>query len=184
AGFHPEGTKHCRVTAVCLALLCVLLLTGIMVLWINFNNINKENDQLQASYNNLTLEKDQLLTIYNNLTVERDQLQTSYNNLIIERDQLQKLKYDLQTQVTNLDKVINEGWILYISSMYYISTEKKNWTESRNDCRERGADLVIINSREEQEFIHKHSGQVWIGLNDISVEGDWKWVDNTPVTSG
>ncbi len=41
-------------------------------------------------------------------------------------------------------------WTCYQSSFYYKSNEKKNWTESRRDCTERGADLIIINNREEQ----------------------------------
>ncbi|KAK0133965.1 CD209 antigen-like protein D [Merluccius polli] len=47
------------------------------------------------------------------------------------------------------------GWMYYNHRLYFISTAEKNWTASRDDCLERDADLVVINSREEQtgEFI-------------------------------
>ncbi|KAF5880169.1 antigen like protein, partial [Clarias magur] len=77
-------------------------------------------------------------------------------------------------------------WIYFRYSRYYITTEQKSWTESRRYCREREAELLIINSREEQEFITKlRSGRVaWIGLSDRDTEGEWKWVDNTPLITG
>jgi len=46
--------------------------------------------------------------------------------------------------------VLVDGWTNYQYSVYFISSEKKNWTESRRYCRDRGADLIIINSNEEQ----------------------------------
>ncbi|XP_060772572.1 CD209 antigen-like protein 2 isoform X2 [Neoarius graeffei] len=75
------------------------------------------------------------------------------------------------------------GWTYFSSSFYYISQIKKNWTESRQDCRERGADLVIIKSREEQEFILNLLGssrRAWIGLSDRGrVEmGGWYTTDH------
>ncbi|XP_053533490.1 C-type lectin domain family 4 member M [Ictalurus punctatus] len=252
-----------RVTAVCVVLLCVLLLTAVTVLWIKFTNLNTENNQLQTSYNNLTKERDQLQTSYNNLTkerdqletsdntltierdqlqtsyntltierdqlqtsyntltIERDQLQTSYNTLTIERDQLQtryntltierdqlQTRYNtltierdqLQTRYNTLtierdqlqkvreelQRLSKQGWIYFSSSFYYISIEKKSWTESRKDCRERRADLVIINNKGEQEFISKilSRRKAWIGLNDRDREGEWKWVDGTPLNTG
>ncbi|KAF4071624.1 hypothetical protein AMELA_G00275430, partial [Ameiurus melas] len=131
SGVNTERGRCYRLTAVCVLLLCVFLLTAITVLWIKFTNVNTQIDQLQTSYNNLTIERDQLQTSYNTLTIEREQLQTSYNNLTIERDQLQtsyntltkkrdQLQTSYNTLATERDQciiklggvLVKQGWIL------------------------------------------------------------------------
>ncbi|CDR06990.1 unnamed protein product [Oncorhynchus mykiss] len=131
--------------------------------------------------------REQLHTSYNTLTKERDQLQTSYNTMTKKRDQLQTERDVLSGWLTNLKQTCPERWQKFESSWYFLSTETKTWKESREDCLERGADLVIINNNKEQEFLfilnHTTAVPVWIGLTDSVTEGTWRWVDNTPLTT-
>ncbi|KAM9398918.1 uncharacterized protein ACWYII_031339 [Salvelinus alpinus] len=216
ASVHVQWWKRpSGVAAVCLGLLCVLLLAGIIGLSVyyrvighhnsterdqlqtsyntltkkrdqlqtSYNNLTKERYQLQTSYNTLTKERDQLQTSYNNLTKERYQLQTSYNTLNKERDQLQTERVFLSGRLSNLKQSCPEVWQKFESSWYFLSTETKTWKQSRKDCLERGADLVIINSDKEQEFLFNLNNAVWIGLTDSVTEGFWRWVDGTPLNT-
>uniref|UniRef100_A0A8C2AEY2 C-type lectin domain-containing protein n=1 Tax=Cyprinus carpio TaxID=7962 RepID=A0A8C2AEY2_CYPCA len=58
--------------------------------------------------------------------------------------------------------------------LYFFSSEMKNWTESRRYCRERGADLIIINNRGEEV-----SERLCVLMKRA-----WKWVDGSTLTSG
>ncbi|XP_066533738.1 asialoglycoprotein receptor 1-like [Hoplias malabaricus] len=194
-----EGNRCYKITTMCLVLLCVLLLVAITVLSIKVNeesytNLITERDQLQTRYTKITNEKDQLQTSYNSLITERDQLQTSYSRITNEKDQLQT-KYSnvinerdqLQQEIDGFQKKLSElGWRYFNSHIYFIFTEKKRWSESREDCKRSGGDLVIINSREEQEFITRNfcNREAWIGLTDHVSEGVWKWLDNSALTTG
>ncbi|CAL8283268.1 unnamed protein product [Boreogadus saida] len=82
----------------------------------------------------------------------------------------------------DLDELTLQGWMLHDKSLYRVSTTKKGWRASREDCQKRKADLVVINSREEA-FVSRLMGSSWIGLSDREKEGTHKWVDGTPMTS-
>ncbi|XP_073672063.1 uncharacterized protein [Paramisgurnus dabryanus] len=201
------GNEHARRRSyrsakVCLVLLCVLLLTAVIVLCVLINtnnqqfniktkNITEERDQLLTKYTNITEERDQLLTKNINLTEERDQLLTKYTNITEERDELMAQNKNITKQIEQLNQKknelqtrLNDGWIYYEFSLYFIASEKKNWTDSRRYCRERGADLIIIKNKEEHDFARNISGTeyIWIGLSDGDEEGRWKWVDGSTLS--
>ncbi|XP_067257577.1 CD209 antigen-like protein C isoform X1 [Chanodichthys erythropterus] len=159
--------RSSRAAPMCLALLCVLLLTAVIVLCV----------YIHTKSTNCTEERNELLTSNMQLTKERDGLSSNNQDLIKQRDQLKKEKNELLKL---------GGWVYYQSSFYFISSESKSWTESRRYCTERGADLIIIHNREEQDFVKNISGAavVWIGLADSHVENRWKWVDGSILTSG
>ncbi|XDV31251.1 hypothetical protein PO909_033984 [Leuciscus waleckii] len=155
SGSDTVRNRSSRAVLVCLALLCVLLLTVVIVLCVH----------IKTKSTNYTEERDELLTRNTQLTKERDGLSSMLKPKLV---------------------VFTDGWIYYKSSLYFISSEKKNWTESRRYCTERGADLIIINNREEQGFVKKISANVivWTGLTDRDVENTWKWVDGSTPNSG
>ncbi|XP_062864831.1 C-type lectin domain family 17, member A-like isoform X2 [Trichomycterus rosablanca] len=114
------------------------------------------------------------------------QLQSSYDKLVNQRDQIQRQRDELQQQLTNLTKEINKpGWRYFKSSIYYVSTRKMTWSESRKYCQEKEADLVIINSLDEQDLIEmlRRGQTAWIGLSDLATQNRWKWVDGTTLTT-
>ncbi|XP_019215232.2 CD209 antigen-like protein C, partial [Oreochromis niloticus] len=152
----------------------------------SYNNLKTEQSQLQTRYNNLKTEQSQLQTRYNNLKTEQSQLQTSYNNLVEERDQLQKRFEDMTTTRDNLQRKLQDyqqNWVAFDGSLFHVSSGKKSWQQSRQDCLQKGADLMIINSQEEQNFVNQFKKLLWIGLTDSETEGTWKWVDGTRMTT-
>ncbi|XP_047456152.1 CD209 antigen-like protein A [Mugil cephalus] len=109
------------------------------------------------------------------MTEERDLLNISLTKMTEEMERLQNLPKQKKT--------CPEGWKMFSYTCHFFSEASGSWDEGRQDCRNRGADLVVIDSPEEQTsvscFIKKDT---WIGLNDKEEEGTWKWIDGTPVT--
>ncbi|KAE8288571.1 CD209 antigen Dendritic cell-specific ICAM-3-grabbing non-integrin 1 [Larimichthys crocea] len=168
------------------AVVClVLLLTMIMVAQ-NTSAISHWDTkfekliyEISKSRDDLRDERDQLKIQCSNLTKEMESLQSQYNTLAASRDKLQE-DIDMLTH-NRTDKPCNHGWIKFNNKCYYVSPNgvTKTWENSRKDCREKGADLVIITTKEEQDFVSGRNGVSWIGLHRGESEDEWKWVDGT-----
>uniref|UniRef100_A0A3Q1H613 C-type lectin domain-containing protein n=1 Tax=Anabas testudineus TaxID=64144 RepID=A0A3Q1H613_ANATE len=115
----------------------------------------------------LIQERDQLKAKLVNTSEERDQLKAKLVNTSEERDQL-KAKL----------KTCPAGWTMFNCVCYLLSSKTGSWQTGREDCRQRGADLVVIDSAEVQTFLSRFTKQqTWIGLTDLENEGNWKWID-------
>ncbi|XP_034456850.1 C-type lectin domain family 4 member E-like [Hippoglossus hippoglossus] len=80
-----------------------------------------------------------------------------------------------------------DGWEPHGGKCYFFSSVTLTWDQSRTQCTSMRGDLVVINNREEQEFLecrlrgkmNNPEDKFWIGLTDSKNEGEWLWVDNT-----
>ncbi|KAL3056031.1 hypothetical protein OYC64_018690 [Pagothenia borchgrevinki] len=109
-------------------------------------------------------------------------LAVHYHNSVGVRDQRINQLVDRLHCFMDKEKSCPEGWKKFGCSCYNISTEKASWEQSRDNCTARGAHLVIVDRKEEQEFISSMTKEyTWIGLSDREEEGTWKWVDGSPL---
>ncbi|XP_071899045.1 C-type lectin domain family 4 member D-like [Anas platyrhynchos] len=86
-------------------------------------------------------------------------------------------------------KCCPEGWRPFQESCYYFSDDQMPWDKSQQNCSGMDSQLVVINTKAEQDFLYKeigrqmkyqqHSIHLYIGLRAQEV-GQWRWVDQTP----
>ncbi|KAL6108944.1 uncharacterized protein ACO6RY_12185 [Pungitius sinensis] len=174
--------------AVCLGFLLQILILGVVAhnSWaISHQDSKCENlsYSLTIDRDHLRDERDQLKIQSSNLIKEMEVLQSQYNATAVSRDKLQEEVNRLNLSKTDkpCNKSCGQGWNFFKSKCYYFSAigQAKNWENSRKYCKDRGADLVIITTKEELDFVSSIFPVTWIGLSDKEIEGKWKWVDGT-----
>ncbi|XP_043117838.1 brevican core protein isoform X2 [Puntigrus tetrazona] len=74
------------------------------------------------------------------------------------------------------------GWEKFQGFCYKHFTKRQKWEVAEQHCRMCGGHLVSVISPEEQEFINdKYREYQWTGLNDKTIEGDFRWSDGNPL---
>ncbi|KAF3687472.1 C-type lectin domain family 4 member M CD209 antigen-like protein 1 [Channa argus] len=142
---------------------------------LQLNSFTKELDNLQKQLNFNASQK----TV---LAKERDELKRKLDDFTSQKTVLAKERDELKRKLDDFIHYSQKGWVYFSGSFYYVSSTQKTWTESRDDCLEQNADLMIINSKEEQNFSRQFQKVMWLGLSDRETEGVWKWVDGTVLT--
>ncbi|XP_067403047.1 collectin-12 [Emydura macquarii macquarii] len=73
-------------------------------------------------------------------------------------------------------------WKNFTEKCYYFSSEREIFEDAKVFCDETSSHLVIINNKEEQQWIKRQiagKGNFWIGLTDSEQENEWRWLDGT-----
>ncbi|XP_059846845.1 hepatic lectin-like [Hypanus sabinus] len=98
---------------------------------------------------------------------------------------LAKLQSDISRLMQSVKPIRSlNTWRFFNQREYYFTSTRNRWKEAQQFCVSMDSNLVVINSREEQEYIRMNVNlDYWIGLHDIVEEGNWRWVDGTDYAS-
>lgn len=71
-----------------------------------------------------------------------------------------------------------DGWIGFQKNCYYFSKQERDWNSSRKQCSTQHADLTVINTKEEMDFLRQQKSidDLWIGL-EMTKSQSGKWVN-------
>ncbi|XP_012364826.2 C-type lectin domain family 4 member M isoform X9 [Nomascus leucogenys] len=181
------------------------------------SSLSQEQSEQDVIYQNLTQlkaavgelsEKSKLQEIYQELTQlkaavgelpEKSKLQEIYQELtrlkaavgeLPEKSQLQEIYQELTRLKAAVERLCcrcPKDWTFFQGNCYFMSNSQRNWHDSVTACQEVGAQLVVIKSAEEQNFLqlqtYRSNRFSWMGLSDLNQEGTWQWVDGSPLSS-
>ncbi|XP_016283816.2 aggrecan core protein isoform X2 [Monodelphis domestica] len=79
-------------------------------------------------------------------------------------------------------EICEEGWTKFQGHCYRHFPDRETWVDAESQCREHQSHLSSIVTPEEQEFVNNNAQDYqWIGLNDRTIEGDFRWSDGHPL---
>ncbi|KAM6899990.1 brevican core protein-like [Xenentodon cancila] len=74
------------------------------------------------------------------------------------------------------------GWNKFHGFCYRHFSQRLSWEVAEQHCRMVGAHLVSIMTPEEQDYINSNFKEYqWTGLNDKTIEDDFRWSDGNPL---
>ncbi|KAM4625330.1 uncharacterized protein ACJ7VT_003780 isoform 8-T9 [Polymixia lowei] len=177
-----SNERHYRVTAVCLGLLCALLLVVDIGLGVYYNKLRDGHLPL----NGLTHISNELNKLKETGRIALQTIDETKRQLATEISQQELAKLELEHQKRRghdyneqIAKILQEnaalqshmplikegcihclpGWTFLNSVCYYFpfsdTITRRSWQRARETCKRKGADLAVIDSRDKQLSISK-----------------------------
>ncbi|XP_073480472.1 C-type lectin domain family 10 member A-like [Aquarana catesbeiana] len=179
-----KNTQHrvILILGILLILVFITLVTITTFLFISYKSVGEEMSQMRND--SLSSDVQSIRGAVRNL--EKVQTASTSFSSDIQRilGFLGKVAEELQKTKSSSNPLCSEGWNHYGLSCYYFSSDKKTWNASKKDCEDKEAHLVVINGKEEMNFLKNSLRGIankqffWVGLTDA--DGTWRWVDGTP----
>ncbi|CAM4440499.1 unnamed protein product [Caretta caretta] len=76
-----------------------------------------------------------------------------------------------------------EHWFQHGKKCYCFSTGYKPWLESRKACSSHGSRLLLIEDKEELDFVNPLAAFRWIGLSRDKTYRPWMWGNGTALST-
>ncbi|KAJ8273429.1 hypothetical protein GJAV_G00101520 [Gymnothorax javanicus] len=185
---------RCRYLLALLAVLCIALLGGLIALGVLYMKNSSRSDFLEEENSNLFVSLSAVKQRLVGTEIKLEDLRLRHADVsgtLSALREIQRKFEELQAKHGELLKTISNycgdcmcltGWKMHQGKCYYFSTEKMNWFRSQEYCVSKGAHLVIIKNQQKQNFVSSNIREThWMGLSDQETEGQWLWVDNTPL---
>ena len=76
---------------------------------------------------------------------------------------------------------VNDGWVMFNSYCYKYIAIIKTWQGAKTYCSSLNSKLLTIHSQADNDFAHslipEDGKDIWVGANDLAVDGVWVWED-------
>ncbi|XP_077950474.1 uncharacterized protein LOC120814985 isoform X2 [Gasterosteus aculeatus] len=165
------------------------------------NSLKLQLENMTQNYNVSEGKNTELKNVIQELKTENQELKENFTKQITDLEDNWE-KFNVSRAQWTIDSycpadtmrkcsACQKGWNETQKSCYVFHNSEapphlKTWEEARENCRGRGADLVVVHDEEEKNVIDEKitklyvSNGYWMGLR---VEGGtWKWIDGTDLT--
>lgn len=106
-------------------------------------------------------------------------------NVVVEDAEIPPKVTPRAVQLPQRPKQPKSVWVINPANGHaYKKIQCRDWHEAQQQAIEEGAHLVSINDEAEQHWLQIifRSHSTWIGLTDVTKEGEWQWDSGEPVT--
>uniref|UniRef100_A0A8C5VDP7 Fc epsilon receptor II n=1 Tax=Microcebus murinus TaxID=30608 RepID=A0A8C5VDP7_MICMU len=150
----------------------------------HMEELRAEQKRLKSQESELSGHLDTLLADLNNLRAQAlNAGRAASDSAARLQEEVARLRVELQLSKGVTCNTCPEEWVHFQQKCYYFGEGAKKWLHAQYACEDVGGRLASIHGAEEQDFLSKRASWKgsWIGLQDLDREGQFTWMDGTPM---